>query len=114
MYTVYKYPIEEDKTNETFYVRLPKGAEVISAVDVTPTSGYIYALVDNQEKETRDREVVWYGTGWPVDVSKTGTFQFLGTFKETPPHFRPMYWHVWVQKEVWMDEFDFPFDKLLC
>lgn len=116
MNTIYKYPIQEDKEKECFYIEVPKYAEIISAIDirVSPTSGFIYALVDNEQKEKVRREVVWYGTGWPVDVSKIGTFQFLGTFKQTLPHFPPMYWHVWVQKENLMDDFSFIFDKLLC
>lgn len=114
MITIYKYAIEEDKENELFYINVPKGAEIISAIDMSPMSGYIYAIVDNEEKEMEHREVVWYGTGWPIDLTKVGSsdYQFLGTFKQEIPHLAPFVWHIWVEKE----KIDFinVFNKLLC
>ena len=114
MITIYKYAIEEDKENELFYINVPKGAEVISALAMSPMSGYIYAIVDNEEKEMERREVIWYGTGWPVDLTKVNSsnYQFLGTFKQEVPHLASFVWHVWVEKE----KIDFinVFNKLLC
>lgn len=120
MYTIYKYKIEEDKENENFYIEVPKGAEVISAVGIEPADGlvgmkgFIYAIVDNEESKKVRREVIWYGTGWPIDYAKVGSsrYQFLGTFKQDPPHFTPMFWHIWVEQE--QTELSEIFSKLLC
>lgn len=99
MITIYKYPIKLDEKKTKFFVELPKGAEVVSATKMKSGSGFIYALVDSDEQETIEREVYWAGTGWPLDMNKVNSYQFLGTFEEKPNDFQSLIWHVWVEKE---------------
>ena len=119
MHVIYKYFIEEEydheKHNYYYHVKLPKGANVISAIDVNADpdlEGTIYAIVDPKEKEMVDRKIFLFGTGWPindVDFCDINIHSiFLGTFRDV----NGCVWHLWIQDEK-IDALEV-FSKLLC
>ena len=97
MKTIYKYLITKNEETGGFFIEVPKGAEVISAIVNDNSSGYVYAIVDPGLIPSIKREVLWLGTGWPLgkeDQEKMDTYQFLGTFQDGW-----YVWHIWVEYE---------------
>ena len=98
MKTIYKYPITKDEETGEFFIEVPEGAEVISAViNEKDSPGYIYAIVDPGLIPSVKREVLWLGTGWPLgkeDQERMNRYQFLGTFQDGW-----YIWHIWVEPE---------------
>ena len=107
MQVIYKYFIEASKEQDSpffyYYVKLPKGAKVISTLDISvdpDLEGIIYAIVDPEEQEMIERKIVLYGTGWPIrdkDMNSIARndYQFLGTFRDL----NNCVWHLWIEQE---------------
>lgn len=120
MQIIYKYFIEASKEQDSpiFYycVKLPRGAKVISTLDISvgpDLEGIIYAIVDPEEQEMVERKIVLYGTGWPIrdkDIIaiESNEYQFLGTFRNLGNYV----WHLWIEQEK--TDLIRLFDKLLC
>ena len=105
MQVIYKYFIEASKEQDSpffyYYVKLPKGAKVISTLDIS------------EEQEMIERKIVLYGTGWPIrdkDMNSIARndYQFLGTFRDL----NNCVWHLWIEQEK-IDLVEV-FSKLLC
>lgn len=120
MQVIYKYFIEASKEQDSpiFYycVKLPKGANVISTIDISvdpDLEGIVYAIVDPEEQEMVERKIILYGTGWPVrdeDIISIlrNEYQFLGTFRDL----NNCIWHLWIEQEK--TDIAEVFRKLLC
>ena len=118
MKVIYKYPIQYNSENHTVEIEVPKGAKVISALnlDADTMAGYIYAIVDPTLIPSVKREVLWFGTGIPImdeqeEKIEGEGFQFLGTFRDD---YGPYVWHLWVEKEqeeVELDTMEFEADR---
>ena len=99
MKVIYKYPIQYNAENNTVSVILPKGAKVISVLDLEmdTLTGYIYAIVDPKVQPSIEREVIWIGTGLvftPEQEKRIQTYQFLGTHRDGA-----FVWHIWISPE---------------
>jgi len=116
MKIIYKYPIRYNPDKNTLYIKVPKGAEVISTVGLSldMLEGFIYAIVDPELEPTVEREVLLLGTGIPLmeeQEEKVLRYQFLGTHQDGP-----YIWHIWVEyegidlTEIFGNIFDLDFD----
>lgn len=110
MKVIYKYPIQYNSEKNIIYVKLPKGAYVISALDLSMDllQGFVYAVVDPDLEPTIEREVLWLGTGIPLtkeQEEKVERWYYLGTHRDGP-----FVWHIWIEPEYL--EFDWLYDPI--
>lgn len=91
MKSVYKYPL----TAQTNKLRLPKGAEILSAGWQAPEV-VIWALIDTEQTEAEERHIEVAGTGWPLPVGedKTVEFKFITTVQMNDTAIMRLVWHI--------------------
>lgn len=114
--TIFKYPVlyKHDK----IYADLPLGAKVLSInidhIEKTDDrTADIYAIVNEHETKTIEREVLWLGTEAVLtkeEKLKIKEYKFLGTHIDDD-HYA---WHVWIEPEPRiMELYNEQFSKLL-
>lgn len=76
MKRIYKYELNEQGVQT---LKMPKGAEVISAIEQN-NKVIVYAIVDIT-KENEEREFSVIGTGWNIPDELLESNKFIGTVK---------------------------------
>ena len=94
-----EYPIQIDQEKDRTYIEIPINAMPISATFHDEKAGYsgvIYCIIDEQEKESCQKEVIWLGTECPISeeqFEKITYYKFLGSFKLKDY----LIWHIWIE-----------------